>query len=57
MEEKLKNGTSINNQRQSELDITTNHGTSRVQEELTKCKSGALTQDGSNTSNSEMDSS
>jgi len=51
MVEKLKYGISINNQRQSEQDITTNHGILRVQEEPTICKSGALTLDGSKYSN------
>jgi hypothetical protein len=53
-EEEPKSGTSINNPRPSGLDITTNHGISRVLEEQETCKSGAPTLDGSKFSNSEM---
>jgi hypothetical protein len=56
MEEELKSGISTNNQRPSELDIITNHSTSRVLAKQVKCKSGALTLDGSSTSNSKVDS-
>jgi hypothetical protein len=54
MEERPKSGTSTNNQRPSELDTITNHGTSRVLERLMICKSGVLTLDGSRSSNSEV---
>jgi hypothetical protein len=47
MVERLKSGTSTNNLLPSEQDTTTNLGTSRVQEEPIKCKSGAPTLDGS----------
>jgi hypothetical protein len=50
MVEELKSGTSINNLLPSEQDITTNLGISRAQEETTTCKSGALIQDGGNSS-------
>jgi hypothetical protein len=50
MEETPKSGTSINNHLPSEPDTITNHGISRVQEEPTKCKSGAPTLDGSKSS-------
>jgi len=46
MEERPKFGTSINSQRPSEPDTTTNHSTSRTLERLETCKSGAPTQDG-----------
>jgi hypothetical protein len=52
MEEELKFGTSINNLRPSEPDTTINLGISRVLVEPETCKSGAPTQDGSNSSNS-----
>jgi hypothetical protein len=50
MEETPKSGTSINNHLPSEQDTTTNLGTSRALEELTTCKSGAPTLDGSKSS-------
>jgi hypothetical protein len=50
MEERLRSGISINNLWLSEQDTTTNHGISRMLEELLTCKSGALTQDGSKSS-------
>jgi hypothetical protein len=46
MEEKPKFGISTNNLWPSELDTTTNLGTSKTLEELETCKSGAPTQDG-----------
>jgi len=52
--EKPRSGTSISNQRLSELDITINHGISRVLVEQVTCKSGAPTLDGSKFSNSKM---
>jgi hypothetical protein len=52
MEDELKRGISISNQRPSELDTTINHLTSRVLEERTTCKSGAPTLDGSRSSSS-----
>jgi hypothetical protein len=57
MEERLKSGISINNPRPSEPDTTTNHGILRALEEPETCKSGALTQDGSKSSNTKMDTS
>jgi hypothetical protein len=56
-EERPKFGTSINNPWPSELDTTTNLGTSRVLERLITCKSGQLTQDGSNYSSSRITNS
>jgi hypothetical protein len=56
MEERLKSGISISNLRQSEPDITTNLGISRVQEEQETCKSGVPTLDGSKYSNTKMNS-
>jgi hypothetical protein len=56
-EERLKSGTSTNKQRPLELDTTTSHGISRVLVEPTTCKSGALTQDGSRSSNTKENSS
>ena len=57
MEEEPKPGTSINNLLPSEQDTTTNLGTSRVLARPTICKSGAPTQDGSNSSSIPMDNS
>jgi hypothetical protein len=54
MEERLKHGTLIKYLRPSKLDITTNHGISRMLERPQICKFGAQTQDGSNSSNTEM---
>jgi hypothetical protein len=50
MLETLKYGISIKDLKPSRLSSTISHGTSRTQEELTTCKCGALTMDGSNTS-------
>jgi hypothetical protein len=52
MVETLKFGISINRLLQSGQNTTTNHGTSRTQEKLMTCKSGVLTLDGGNSSNS-----
>jgi len=57
MEERLKSGTSINNPRPSEPDTTTNHGTSRVLEKQTTCKSGQPIQDGSKSSSMKITNS
>jgi hypothetical protein len=54
MEERHKNGISINNHSPLGPDLTTSLGTFKVQEEPTTCKSGALTQDGSNCSCTKM---
>jgi hypothetical protein len=54
MEENLKSGTSTKSLNLSKLDTTTNHGISKTQERQQKCKSIALTHNGSNFSNSEI---
>jgi hypothetical protein len=55
--EEHKYGTSTSNLKPLELDITTNHGISRVLVEPTTCKSGALTPDGSKFSSLRMNTS
>jgi hypothetical protein len=51
MEERLKPGTSTKSERLSKLDTTTKIGISRAQEKLQICRSGALTLNGSKSSN------
>jgi hypothetical protein len=57
MEEEPKSGTSINNLGLSDPDTTTNLGTLRALVELMTCKSGALTDNGSNYSSMRTTSS
>jgi len=57
MEIEVKSGTSINNQRPSRQDWTTNLGISRALEEPVRCKSGALTLVGGKYSHTKEDSS
>jgi hypothetical protein len=57
MEGRLRSGTSIKHLRLSEQDTTINHGISRVLEEPTTCKSGALTLDGSKYSSTRITNS
>jgi hypothetical protein len=53
MVEEPNNGTSIKKLLPLNPDLTTNHGTLRTQEKLLTCKSGAPTQDGGRSSNTE----
>jgi hypothetical protein len=57
MEEIPKHGTSIKSHGPLRPSSTTNHGTSKAQEEPTTCRFGAPTQDGSNSSSMKVNNS